>query len=73
MPDRTKIAHNGIVYEVTETVSVEAASHDHPKFAELMMNNGIVATHGVRRPNGRKIYMLDEYANGTTGDLHTSY
>tara|TARA_R110000765_G_scaffold9870_1_gene30571 strand:+ start:289 stop:501 length:213 start_codon:yes stop_codon:yes gene_type:complete len=70
MTTRTKIAHNGIVYDIIETVTVK---HDNSKFAELMRNNGIIATHGVRRPNGRKIYMLDEYANGTTGDLHTAY
>ena len=71
MTNRTKIAHNGTIYEVTETFS--AASTDHPKFAELLRNNGIIATHGVRRPNGRKIYMLDEYANGNTGNLIATY
>jgi hypothetical protein len=63
---RTKIAHDGILYDVVETVTVK---HDDSKLAELLRNNGIIATHGVRRPNGRKVWMLDEYANGTTGNM----
>tara|TARA_R110000744_G_C18967713_1_gene517709 strand:- start:195 stop:410 length:216 start_codon:yes stop_codon:yes gene_type:complete len=71
MTNRTKIAHNATIYEITETFS--ATSTEHPKYAELLRNNGIIATYGVRRPNGRKIYMLDLYANGMTGNLQASY
>jgi hypothetical protein len=69
MTNRTKIAHNGTIYEVTETITAADADKDYPAYAALIRNNGIIATHGVRRPNGRKVWMLDEYANGTTGNL----
>lgn len=66
---RTKIAHNGTLYEVTETITVESQSEKFPNFAKLMEKNGIVAIHSVKRTNGRKSWMLDEYANGMTGNL----
>jgi|TARA_R110000803_G_C11870573_1_gene308356 hypothetical protein len=67
MTNRTKIAHNATIYEVIETFS--ATSTEHPKYAELLRNNGIVGTYAVKRTNGRKIYMVDLYANGMTGNL----
>ena len=70
---RTHIIHNGIRYEITETLTVEAIHKDYSAIAERLRNNGIVATHSVRRPNGRKVYMLDEFANGTTGNLMPMY
>ena len=73
MTSRTKIAHNGIIYKVIETLTVEAIHKDYSAIAERLRNNGIVATHSVRRPNGRKVYMLDEFANGTTGNLMPMY
>jgi hypothetical protein len=66
---RSKIAHNGIIYEVTETITAEDATERTPAYAKLLRDNGIIATHAVKRPNGRKVWMLDEYANGMTGNL----
>lgn len=66
---RTKIAHNGIIYNVFQTFHNTDLDGWAGKVAELNRQNGIIATHGVRRPNGRKDFMLDEYANGTTGNL----
>ncbi|MAH46558.1 hypothetical protein CMI37_12075, partial [Candidatus Pacearchaeota archaeon] len=66
---RTNIAHNGIIYEVFQTFTLKDLEGWAENVADLMRNNGVIATYGVRRPNGRKEYMLDEYANGTTGNL----
>ena len=71
MTTRTKIAHDGIIYEVFQTFTLKDHEGWADKVAAQMRNNGIIATHGVRRPNGRKEWMLDEYANGMTGNLQT--
>ena len=68
---RTTIAHNGIIYQVLQTFTQNDLNGWADNVAELMRDNGIIATHGVRRSNGRKEYMLDEYANGTTGNLQS--
>jgi hypothetical protein len=73
MTNRTKIAHNGIIYKVTATLTNEDLDGWADKVAELNRKNGIVATHSVQRPNGRKVWMLDEFANGMTGNLQASY
>jgi len=68
---RTTIAHNGIIYQVFQTFTQNDLNGWADNVAELMRDNGIIATYGVRRSNGRKEYMLDEYANGTTGNLQS--
>lgn len=69
MTTRSKIAHNGTIYEVFQTFTNKDLEGWADSVAELNRKNGIIASHGVRRPNGRKEYMIDEYANGTTGNL----
>jgi len=69
MTNRTKIAHDGIMYAVEATLTTADLEGWADKVAELNRENGIVATHTVRRPNGRKVWMLDEFANGNTGNL----
>jgi hypothetical protein len=69
MTNRTKIAHNGTTYKIINTITVEKAERNYPAVAEVFRRNGIVATHSVQRPNGRKVWMLDEFANGNTGNL----
>ncbi len=66
---RTKIAHNGVIYKVLDTITIEKAFRDYPALAKHLRASGIIATHSVQRPNGRKVWMLDEFANGTTGNL----
>jgi len=68
---RTNIAHNGVIYEVFQTFTLKDLEGWADNLASDLRNNGVIATHGVRRPNGRKHYMLDEYANGTTGNLQS--
>jgi len=69
MTTRTKIAHDGTIYAIDSTLTNEDLTGWADKVAELNRQNGIIATHSVRRPNGRKVWMLDEYANGMTGNL----
>ena len=49
MTTRTKIAHDGILYDVVSTHTIIDMQQDGIySLAELLASNDIVATHGVR-------------------------